>query len=199
MEELKVILSKNLLELRKAKGLTQLELANKLNYSDKSISKWEHGDAVPDIEVLHRIALFYGVTVDYLISDNSLKPAKPDLKRINNRNRAVITGLATMLVWLVATIVYSQLKIWANLDYWLVYVWAVPVSFIVLVVFNAIWGKHKYSFTITTLLVWSVLASIYLQFLNHNIWIIFIIGIPIQVALFLWTQFKKSPKKQKDA
>ena len=146
MEDIKNLLSKNLLILRKSRNLTQLELANKLNYSDKSISKWEHGDAIPDIEVLKRIADFYDVTVDYLISDNSKKPDTPSITKSNNRNKILITGLSTMLVWLVATIVYSQLNIWLNIHYWLVFVWSIPASFIVLTVFNGIWGKKRFSF-----------------------------------------------------
>lgn len=190
MEDIKILLSKNLLNLRKQKGLTQLELANKLNYSDKSISKWEHGDAVPDIEVLKRIADFYEVTVDYLISDNSAKPELPPTEKSKNRKNFIITCLSTLLVWLCATIVYSQLKIWLGINYWLVFIWAIPASFIVLTVFNAIWGKHKFSFIITTCLVWTILLAIYLQFLKFNIWIIFIIGIPLQFAIILWCQLK---------
>lgn len=195
MEDIKNLLSKNLLTLRKSRNLTQLELAQKLNYSDKSISKWEHGDAVPDIEVLKRIADFYDVTVDYLISDNSKKPEVHSVTKSNNRNKIIITGLSTMLVWLVATIVYSQLNIWLNIHYWPVFVWSVPASFIVLIVFNGIWGKRKFSFTITSCLVWSILASIYLQFLKFNLWIIFIIGIPLQIAIILWSQLKNQNKE----
>jgi transcriptional regulator with XRE-family HTH domain len=194
MEDIKNLLSKNLLTLRKSRNLTQLELAQKLNYSDKSISKWEHGDAVPDIEVLKRIADFYDVTVDYLISDNSKKPEVHSITKTNNRNKIIITGLSTMLVWLVATIVYSQLNIWLNIHYWPVFVWSVPASFIVLIVFNSIWGKRKFSFTITSCLVWSILASLYLQFLKFNLWIIFIIGIPLQIAIILWSQLKNQNK-----
>ena len=188
MEDIKNLLSKNLLILRKSRNLTQLELANKLNYSDKSISKWEHGDAIPDIEVLKRIADFYDVTVDYLISDNSKKPDTPSTTKTNNRNKILITGLSTMLVWLVATIVYSQLNIWLNIHYWLVFVWSIPASFIVLTVFNGIWGKKRFSFTITSCLAWSVLAAIYLQFIKLNLWVIFIVGIPLQIAIVLWSQ-----------
>ena len=190
MEDIKVLLSKNLLALRKSRNLTQLELANKLNYSDKSISKWEHGDAVPDIEVLKRIADFYDVTVDYLISDNTKKPELPEVTRTNMRNKIIITGLSTMLVWLIATILYSQLNIWLNIHYWMVFVWAVPASFIILTVFNGIWGKRRFSFTITSCLVWTILASVYLQFVKFNLWIIFIIGIPLQIAIILWSQLK---------
>ena len=132
--------------------------------------------------------IHYDVSVDYLISDNSKKPDTPSITKSNNRNKIIITGLSTMLVWLVATIVYSQLNIWLNIHYWLVFVWSIPASFIVLTVFNGIWGKKRFSFTITSCLAWSVLAAIYLQFIKLNLWVIFIVGIPLQIAIVLWSQ-----------
>ena len=48
--------ARNLLAYRKARGLTQSQLAEKLNYSDKSISKWERGDVLPDIVTISMIA-----------------------------------------------------------------------------------------------------------------------------------------------
>lgn len=196
MENIKKALSKNLIELRKAKGLTQLEFANILNYSDKSISKWENGDTVPDIEVLKRIADFYEVTVDYLITEN---PGEVHIKaqKTEKRNKIIITGLATMLIWLIATILYSQLKIWLDIDYWLVYIWSIPASLIVLLVFNSIWGKKIFTFIIASCLSWSILIGIYLQFIASNIWIIFIIGVPIQIAIILSSQLKFIKKTTK--
>lgn len=195
MEELKQNLAKNLLELRKSKNLTQLELANQLNYSDKSISKWEHGDAIPDIFVLNTLATFYGVTVDYLISDNKSNNAyiKQQSKNdaVKNRNKIVITLLATSVVWIIATIVYAQLKIWADINAWIVYIWSLPASFIVLIVFNAIWRKKRFSIILTSALVWSLLLSFYLQFLQYNIWVAFLIGVPMQVSIILWAQLYK--------
>jgi len=68
MEEINVIIGKNLSTLRKQAKLTQMELAEKFNYSDKSISKWEAGDSMPSIEILSELAKFYGVTLDYLVT-----------------------------------------------------------------------------------------------------------------------------------
>ena len=61
MEELREIIAKNISDLRKKSGLTQIELAEKLNYSDKAVSKWERGDSVPDVGVLKQIADLFGV------------------------------------------------------------------------------------------------------------------------------------------
>ena len=62
-ERLKKNIAKNLSSLRKSAGLTQAELGEKLTYSDKSISKWERGDGLPDLLVLDKLAELYGVTV----------------------------------------------------------------------------------------------------------------------------------------
>ena len=56
MDNLNYIVSKNLSDLRKRNGLTQAELAEKLNYSDKAVSKWEKGESLPGVEVLYKLS-----------------------------------------------------------------------------------------------------------------------------------------------
>lgn len=200
MAELKDILAENLLRLRKAASLTQMELAEKLHYSDKSVSKWEHGDAVPDIEVLARIAAFYGVTVDWLIGEHADdEEAVPNESSVSPQrglrgNRLVITLLAISCVWLISTIVYVQLLIWADINYWYAFIWSVPASCIILIVFNAVWGKHKFSFLYISLLIWTLIAALYLQLLRFNVWPLFFIGIPLQIAVILWAQLRRKGK-----
>ena len=67
MDEIKTIVARNISELRQANHMTQLDLAEKLNYSDKTISKWERAESTPDIAVLIEIARLFGVTLDYLV------------------------------------------------------------------------------------------------------------------------------------
>jgi transcriptional regulator with XRE-family HTH domain len=68
IENLKSIITSNLIKYRKQAGLTQAQLASKLGYSDKTVSKWEREEGVPDIYILKEIADLYGVTVNDLIS-----------------------------------------------------------------------------------------------------------------------------------
>ncbi len=62
-------------ELRTARGLTQVEFANNLSVSKQAVSNWENNNIQPSIEMLLKIADFFGVTTDYLLgrsNDNSL-------------------------------------------------------------------------------------------------------------------------------
>ena len=67
MEDLKKIIAKNIQSLRKAAGVTQIELAERLNYSDKAVSKWERGEAYPDTENLIIISEMFSITIDELL------------------------------------------------------------------------------------------------------------------------------------
>lgn len=193
MEDLKIIIAKNLRNLRAASELTQSELAERINYSDKAISKWERAESLPDIQVLKQLADIYQVSVDYMLNE-SHSPAvqSEDAVRIIKKNRFIITLLAVSVVWLIATIAFVLLELItdAELQTWLSYVVAVPVSCIVLLVFNSIWGRHKLNFIIISVLVWSLLLIICLVFNIKNIWLIFVIGIPAQIIIALWSRLK---------
>ena len=96
MQDLRLIISQNIVSLRRKSGLTQIELAEKLSYSDKAVSKWERGESTPDITVLKAIADIFSVTVDYLISENhpedlSDEPAGNEavIKKIKRRRRMI--------------------------------------------------------------------------------------------------------------
>lgn len=198
MENIKFNLANNISNLRKEKKLTQLELANILNYSDKSISKWENGDACPDIEVIKKLADFFEVSVDYLINDNNNEDKnsikKPERKFLTNKK--LITILSCLIVWIIATTTYALLNIFAKVNYWLCFIWAIPATFIVLIVFNAIWGKKAFSITFTSGLVWSLILAIYLQLLKYNIWVLFLIGAPLQIAIIIWANLSFNKKNR---
>ena len=68
-QEFRKKLSDNLIKYRKLNGLTQAELADCISYSDKSVSKWERGEGVPDVFVLLNIARLYAVSVSELIGE----------------------------------------------------------------------------------------------------------------------------------
>lgn len=198
MNNVKDIIAQNLTKLRTANNLTQSELAEKLNYTDKSISKWEHGDATPPIDVLKEIADLYGVSLDFLVTENPNDAyVKKHEQNENNPNKIIITLLAVSLVWLVAVILYVYGSLLANENLWILFVASIPASSIVLIVFNGIWGKRKYTFVLVSILSWSALTTIYLIFLPYSPWAIFLLGVPLQIGTILWSQLKKNKKSKR--
>lgn len=196
MNNVKDILAQNLIKLRTENNLTQTELAEKLNYTDKSISKWEHGETTPPIDVLKDIADLYNVSLDYLVTEtpDEFYDKKYNVKE-NAPNKLLITLLSTSIVWIIATMLFVYSSIFKIERPWLFFVFAVPVSMIVLLVFNCIWGRRTLTFIIISIFMWSTLACLYLYLLEYNLWSIFIIGAPLQVALVLWSQLKTSKRK----
>ncbi len=194
MNEIKKLIGKNLTELRKKQKLTQAELATKLNYSDKAISKWEHGDALPSIENLMEICNFYGITLDQLVNENITQIKPINDPKENKINKLIVTLLSFVTIWTIATIIYVFYNVFLNINAWLSFIWAVPFSTIVIIVFNGIWGKSKFTYFLVTILIWTLITSIYLSVLvlaNLNVWILFIIGIPATITTILWSKIKK--------
>ena len=190
MDDLKTIIARNLADCRKAANLTQLQLAEKLNYSDKAVSKWERGESVPDITVLCELAKLYGVTLDYLGTDRGGKPPKTR-KQVTRevRKRILITLICCGLVWLLATFVFSMLLMCGVENYrvWLVFVYAMPASGVILIVFSSLWA-HKYCPAASvSFLVWTLALSIYLSVpMVQNIWLVFVIAVPLQLLTIFW-------------
>ncbi len=179
------IFAKNIIYLRTKNNLTQLELAEKLNYSDKAVSRWERGEAIPDAKVLVAMSEIFGVTIDNMlkkeIKEKHIRP------KINIRNFNNITGISFIGVWTAALLTFIILWIYGN-PLWLVFVYALPVSLIVLLVFNAVYGRTLSRFFIVSLLVWSILAAVYLTavyFSVYSWWPIFLLGIPAQIIVGL--------------
>ena len=197
MDELKNIIAENLQSLRRDAGMTQAALAEKLNYTDKAVSKWERGESVPDVAVLRDIADLFGVTVDYLLRSDHTEaceamPIHSKKRRISNH--ASITCMSVILVWLLATFAFVLIDIIApeTKNHWLSFIYAVPVSMIVWLVFNSIWFNRRRNFLIISLLMWSVLGSFFLTLLpfGANLWQIFGLGIPGQAIILLWSRLK---------
>ena len=194
MNDLKHIISNNLVELRKRKKYTQQDLANMLGYSDKSIYKWEKGDSLPDIETLYQICNLYNVTLDYLTHEGTWDD-KQDfvIKNYYRRNKILIVLMVLSVVWTIAIAVLAySISFKAGVPYWTACTWAVPASALVLLYFNRRWGKRNWKYPIIAILIWTGLAAIYLQLLYHeqNIWPIFILGIPVQLVVVLWSQIR---------
>ncbi len=192
MEDLKHIIAHNLSELRRSASMTQIDLAERLHYSDKAVSKWERGESIPDVGVLKEIADLFGVTVDYLLTEEHTAP-REDVPAGRQHRRAVVTLLSVALVWLIATVVFVILgMVLPGLrGEWLAFVYAVPVSAIVLLVFNSLWGRRRRNYGIVSVLVWGLLLSAFLTYPRGMMWMIFLLGIPAQIIIWLWSRLGK--------
>ncbi len=196
MEEIKQIIAKNISNLRIDGKMTQLELAEKLNYSDKAVSKWERGESIPDVITLKIIADIFGVTVDYLLEEHD-SDEKPPVTKHTRNNHVFITLVSVAAVWLLGTCAYSFGWIFETY-LWMAFVACVPISAIVLLVFNSIWGRRIWNMYIISGLVWSILLTVFLGvsvYTENNIWIIFIIGIPSQIVISLCFGIRSVPSK----
>lgn len=196
MENIKQIVAKNITDLRKAAGVTQLELAEKLNYSDKAVSKWERGESLPDVAVLKQIADQFQVTMDYLVTEDHTAAVRERTHYQGRelRNRKIITGISILLVWLAATIAFVviDLVLGSAARNWIAFIYGVPVSMIVCLVFTSLWFNPRWNFFIVSILMWSLLACLHITLLliGFNIWIIYILGIPGQAIILLWSGLK---------
>lgn len=197
MEEMKLAIAKNIAALRQASRMTQLELAEKLNYSDKAISKWERGESIPDVLVLKSIADMFGVSLDYLLEADHEEKPRPSQESPGylHRNRKVTTTLSVLLVWFVATLAYvvMDLVIQQSVFKWIPFAYAVPVSMIVWLVFNSIWFNQRMNYYIISFLMWSGIACIVLTVAACGFWPwkLFYLGVFGQIAIVLWSRYKR--------
>ena len=214
LDNLKDRIGANIAMQRKRVGLTQAGLAEKLNYSDKAISKWERGESMPDVLTLMQLAQLFDISVGALLEDPNQLPGNPGklekamtqvsekaLKRKANKN--VILGLSTTLVWFIALLVFVVISSFDLPNSWISFFYAVPVNAIVLLSLRSAWRDFRWNRGLISVIVWGFLVSIYvslLVFLHFNMWRIFLLGIPGEIAIMLWFRLfrpvKDAPNEQ---
>lgn len=206
MEENTVLITKqiakNLVVLRKRAKLTQAEVAEKINYSDKSVSKWESAGGVPDIFILMKLAQLYGVTVNDVIGEKPPAPVKDEKTGLH----ILIMLLSAGIVWLVAVCVFALLQMLpVEGKWWLAFIYALPINAVVFLVFASVWRYKTLNFIAVTALIWTGLLSLYLSVALipssvvafESLWPIFLIGVPLQALEILWAFFRYSVFKRK--
>lgn len=193
------LLAKNLAYYRKASGLTQLELAEKFNYSDKSVSKWERGEGFPDIFVLKSLADFYGISVDdfYQSEHKAIK-----VSQSKKRKQTYLKLLSIGLGWLVVVLTFFFLQVFIDDKYafkpWLTFIYGTLITAIILLVWEFIYHNRFLRMLAASGIVWSAALSLYLTFfvvINQNLPLIFVVAIPLQVLEIIWYLFRRNKKK----
>ncbi len=194
MDNINSVIAKNLITLRRKSNLTQLQLAEKLNYSDRAISKWERGDAVPSINVLMTIAEFYDVKIQDIVYENKVVEPRKSKMRL----RTILTLMSSMLVWLIATIAFVVLTYIQDVEHaWYSFIIALPVFFAVVTIFAFVWRTNLFSSIFASCFVWSTILMVSLLLNTYEIWIVYLIGLPMQIIIILAALFVHFKNKNK--
>ena len=200
LEKVKLQIGTNIASYRKQIGLTQAGLAEKLNYSDKAVSKWERGESTPDILTLMQLAELFDISLEDLLRDPNALPGNPTpleqamtqvsekaLKRKANKN--VIQALSSTLVWFIALLIFVVISSF-DLPYsWVAFLFAIPINAIVLLSLRSAWRDFRWNRWLISAIFWGFLLAIYaslLVFLHFNMWKLFLLGIPGEIATTLW-------------
>ena len=202
LDELKLVTAANLISLRTGAGMTQAELGAKLNYSDKSISKWERGEAIPDAYVLTQMAELFGVTVDYILSSHDAwePPVDPeDPKQDMTYSVSAIIAIAVLGVWTLALTAFVALWLAADLVRWKIFVVAFPVSVLTYLVLICVFKRTRRLKYVVAFFVLSLFVAFYLLFLHINPWQIFLIAVLAEALVFLSFRVQKKPKKARES
>lgn len=202
LNDLKLISASNIIRLRQGAGLTQAELGARLNYSDKTISKWERGEAIPDAFVLTQLAAMFDVTVDYLLSSHdqwdgqAAEPAEepPEEQEKEEPERTysaeVLIVLVMVSIWTAAITTFVVLWIF-GIIWWRIFAIALPVSLLVLLILISIfYPKRNLQYYIAGFVA-SLFVMVYLLFQEKNLWQIFLVSAPAVVIVFLACNLQK--------
>lgn len=209
MEDIKFVLARNLTAYRKANNLTQLELAEKLNYSDKAVSKWERAESVPDIGVLMQIATLYNITIDDLVRDKDVTKLKvKHIQRNRNMGHVFISLLSVGAVFLIAVCAFVLLNFLGVTNAqtifkaWHCFIIAIPISCIVMIVLSCVWFSWPFQFFFISVLPWSLAVVTDIMLLSadfNNSYLFYLICIPIQLIIIFWffLRYARSRNKKK--
>ena len=211
-ENVKYRIGANIAAYRKRDGLTQANLAEKLNYSDKAVSKWERGESIPDVLTMIQLAEQFGITVNDLLMDPNALPGNPSRlekamtqvseKALNRKaNKNVILALSSTLVWFVALLAFVMLSSFDIPYSWLAFFYAVPVNAIVLLSLRSAWRDFRWNRALVSVIMWGTLFSLHISleiFLKFNMWKMYLLGIPGELAIFLWSRLFRPIKTEPD-
>ena len=198
-EKLKRQIGINIAAYRKRNSLTQAGLAERLNYSDKAVSKWERGESVPDVMTLVQLAEQFDITVNDLLVDPDALPGNPSnleqaMTRVTEKtlkrkaNTQIRLWLSSLLVWFVALFLYVMVSSFDIPYSWLAFLYALPANAIVLLSMRSAWHDFRWNRAYISIIMWGFLLSFHVTLLimNFNMWKLYLLGIPGQIAIGLW-------------
>lgn len=200
LSELKLISASNIIKLRTKAGMTQAELGEKLNYSDKTISKWERGEAIPDAYVLTQMAEIFDVTVDYLLSSHdaweSPEKAGPEREETGYSVNMII-AITIVGIWTMALTIFVFLWL-VDIILWQTFLVALPVSILTYMVLICVFHRRKYLPYVISAFVLSVFLLLYFVLPQQKPWQLFLLAIPAIVIVFLSCNIRRRPRKKEE-
>lgn len=194
---MKATFAANLIKLRNAASMTQLELAERLNFSDKAVSKWERAESMPDVYTIKQLADLFQVSVDDLLTPSE-QWEKPVVMGNLDKKHRVTGGLITLVVLVsilaVAFLVFVILWL-AGMPDARVFVYMLPAVFVTWLVLNSTMLEGKHNRYITMGLVFSVIAVVYVALISINPWQLFLFAIPAEAVTWLSFYINRQRKK----
>ena len=198
LSELKLISASNIIKLRTEAGLTQAELGEKLNYSDKTISKWERGEAIPDAYVLTQMAEIFGVTVDYLLSSHDAweSPEQQESRQEETGYSVnMIIAISVLGVWTMALTIFVMLWLF-DIILWETFIVALPVSILTYMVLICVFRRRRQLQFVIAAFVLSLFILLYFTLPMQKPWQLFLIAIPAEIIVFLSCNIRRRPRKK---
>lgn len=199
LSELKLISASNIIKLRTKAGMTQAELGEKLNYSDKTISKWERGEAIPDAYVLTQMAEIFGVTVDYLLSSHDAweSPEKAEAEREETGYSVdMIIAITIIGIWTMALTIFVFLWL-VDIILWQTFIVALPVSILTYMVLICVFNRRQHLSYVISAFVLSVFVLLYFVLPLQKPWQLFLLAVPAIIIVFLSCNIRRRPRKKK--
>ena len=197
MKKATELVTENLIKLRKQFGFSQVELSQKINYSDKAISRWEKGEVIPSIEILENLSEIYGVDINYFFEEHLTETEIKLTEKTFNLHLYTMFSLV-LVVWTIAVLLFFILKTQLGKYHFPTLVWALPITLFVISWCCKYYFNNKWYFLTNSLGCWFTLVGIYFQFFTLNLWPIFFFGIPVQIFLilkYLLTKINGAEKK----
>ena len=195
--ELKLVFASNLINLRTAAGMTQAELGTQLNYSDKTVSKWERGEAVPDAYVLTQLAALFGVTVDYLLSSHDAWQSPEEIRKANEPMYSSDIIIAVTILGIMTADLAAFVIVWiCGIIEWRIFLVGLVLSALVFLVLDCVFNQARYLKPAMIVLIVSVFVLVYFILWDFKPWQIFLLIVPVIAIAVLSTYINKKPRKQ---
>ena len=198
--ELKLVFASNLINLRTAAGMTQAELGVQLNYSDKTVSKWERGEAIPDAYVLTELSDLFHVTVDYLLTSHDAWQSPEEIRKANEPMYSSDIIIAVTILGIMTASLTAFVIGWiCGIIEWRIFLVGLVLSAVAFLVLDCIFNHARYLKPAMIVLIISVFVLVYFLLWDFKPWQIFLLLVPAITIALLSTHINKKPKKRNSA